>query len=237
MDSRVDIIVPVYNEEGNFPLFYNHLLRHVHSNWWLLVMYDFPEDSTLRSAMPIAEKDKRVILILNPNRGVVEAIKTGIKHTVSEAVMMTAIDLLDDIKKIDAMAELFYEKKYAVVSPSRYMIGGERHAGTFLQKSLSRLAGVSLHYFVGMPITDATNGSKLFRKSFLDSLNIESTVGWSVALEIIVKAHIAGESMIEIPTVQRKRKFGESKFQILKWLPHYLRWYIFAIKHRFLNST
>ena len=148
--------------------------------------------------------------------------------------MVTAVDVLEDIKKLDYMMELFHTKEYVIVAPSRYMNGGKRFAGKLLNRTLSRLASVSLHYLTGLPIHDATNGSKLYRKSFIDSITIESTMGWVIALEITVKAHMAGALMTEVPTVQFERAKGTSKFKLLKWLPSYLRWYFVAIKHRFL---
>ena len=71
--------------------------------------------------------------------------------------------------------------------------------------------------------------------SFLDSIVIESTMGWAIALEITVKAHIAGALMTEIPTVQFERAKGTSKFKLFKWLPSYLRWYFVAIKNHFFD--
>lgn len=235
MAYRVDIILPVYNEAQNFKVFYDSVSKNVRSDWRMFVVYDFPEDETLNVAGPLAQKDKRIVLVSNRERGVAGAIKSGFKEVETEAVMVTAVDLFEDIIKIDEMVKLLYESRYAIVAPSRYMLGGKRLAGRFLNRTLSRLAGLSLYYLTRMPIHDATNGSKLYRKSFIDSITIESTRGWEVALEITVKAHAAKMPMIEIPIVHSKRKVGGSKFKLIKWLPHYLYWYWFAVKNTWLK--
>jgi hypothetical protein len=64
----------------------------------------------------------------------------------------------------------------------------------------------------------------------LDSVRIQSATGWTIALELTVKAHRAGERVAEIPIVQRERQGGKSKFTLLKLLPQYLYWYWFALK-------
>ena len=233
MPYKVDIVVPVYQEGELFKEFYQTAAAHVRSDWRMLVVYDIPDDSTLPAAQEISARDPRVVPVFNPERGVAGAVKTGIRRTSAEAVFVTAVDLLEDLKKTDEMAGLLYEKGYAIVAPSRYMDGGERHDGKLLNRALSRLAGLTLHFLTRIPIHDATNGSKMYRKSFLESLTIESARGWEIALEITVKAHAAGKTMAEIPIIQARRTKGASKFKLLKWLPRYLRWYWFAIAHSF----
>ena len=176
MEHQVDIILPVWNEGLSFNDFYGEVVKSVHTPWRILVVYDFAEDNTLSVAGPIAKMDDRVELILNNERGVIGAIKTGFKHTTAEAVMVTAVDIPEDIKKLDYMLELFYTRNYTIVATSRYMKGGKRFAGKFLNRTLSRLAGVSLYYLAGLPIHDATNGSKLYRKSFIDSITIVRSI-------------------------------------------------------------
>ena len=93
---------------------------------------------------------------------------------------------------------------------------------------MSRTAGVSLHYLAGLPTTDPTNSFKAYRKDFLDRNRIESTAGFCLGLELTAKAHLQGGRVEEVPAVWRDRTAGESRFQVWKWLPHYLKWYFYA---------
>ena len=47
-----------------------------------------------------------------------------------------------------------------------------------------------------------------------------------------VKATLAGRKVAEVPTTWRDRTAGESNFKLRKWLPHYLRWYLLALRAR-----
>jgi hypothetical protein len=97
---------------------------------------------------------------------------------------------------------------------------------------MSRTAGLTLHWFGGVPTHDPTNNFKLYSRRFLGGTTIESTAGFELALELTVKATIAGRRVAELPTVWRDRTAGQSNFKLRKWLPHYLRWYLAALRAR-----
>jgi hypothetical protein len=97
---------------------------------------------------------------------------------------------------------------------------------------MSRTAGLTLHWFAGVPTHDPTNNFKLYSQRFLDTVTIESTAGFELALELTVKATIAGRRVAEVPTTWRDRTAGESNFKLRKWLPHYLHWYWVAFRGR-----
>ena len=132
-------------------------------------------------------------------------------------------DLSDDIDKIDQMY-LMIKKGYDIICASRYMKGGRQIGGPFLKGLFSRLSGTSL-YYLGLPTHDPTNAFKMYRKSIFNTVEIESDGGFEYNLEIIVKAFKKGYKITEIPAVWRDRTEGKSKFELLKWLPKYLRWY------------
>lgn len=236
MDNfKVDIVVPVYNEAENFRIFYDLISKNVKSSWRMLVIYDFPEDSTLMVAKPTAEKDQRVRLVINPERGALNAVKRGFKAAESEAVLeMMVDDPPEVIAKIDELVRNFYEKNATIAVASRYMKGGARRGGPFLKGIISRLAGISLSWLIGIPTRDATYNTRLYSKSFLDNITIESQMGFEVALEITVKAYLLGGKIIEIPVIWAERTVGKSKFKMMKWLPAYLRWYWYGVKNYWL---
>jgi hypothetical protein len=119
-----------------------------------------------------------------------------------------------------------------VVAASRYMPGGRQLGGPLVKRALSRTAGLTLHWFGGVPTHDPTNNFKLYSRRFLDSVSIESKAGFELALELTVKATLAGRGVAEVPTTWRDRTAGESNFRLRKWLPHYLRWYAVAFRGR-----
>jgi hypothetical protein len=92
---------------------------------------------------------------------------------------------------------------------------------------------IRIKYVAGLPTHDVTNSFKLYRKSMLSAIEIESDGGFEIGMEIVVKAHFLGFKVGEIPTVWTDREKGKSRFKILKWAPKYLRWYFYALRKNF----
>lgn len=227
---RVDIVVPVYNDPENFRVLYNNLVESVTSPWRLLIVHDMPEDTTLTAAQEIEKKDDRIVLVRNEGRGVLPAIKTGFSRAEAPATLLLMVDDPPEvIKKIDALIARMEETGAAVVAASRYMKGGSHTGGNPLKGFLSRMAGLSLHWGIGLPVHDATYATKLFRTSFLRATPIQSTRGFTCAMELTLKAYIAGKPLAEVPVAWKERTSGESRFAFFGWLGTYLYWYIWGV--------
>jgi dolichol-phosphate mannosyltransferase len=231
MKQRVDIVIPVYNEKENFSVTYRLLTEKASSDWNVLLVYDFPEDKTLEAARPISENDPRLRLVKNQSRGVLHAIKTGFKEAQAEAVLVLMVDDPPEvIEKIDELVEQFYMRNATVVVASRYMHGGGHEGGPIVKGLLSLLAGVSLYTLIRLPVHDATYATRMYRKSFLEKISIESKKGFEITLELTLKAYFSGGTIVEIPVSWRERTVGKSRFKLLKWIPAYLGWYLWGVK-------
>ena len=73
--------------------------------------------------------------------------------------------------------------------------------------------------------TNSLNGPVGGAGHFLKQQKIESTGGFELGLELVVKAHLQGFKVMETPTVWTDRQAGKSNFKIIEWLPSYLKWY------------
>ena len=105
------------------------------------------------------------------------------------------------------------------------------HPHVFSDRSLSlSLRRKKINYLAKFPTHDATNSFKLYRTSFLRQQKIESTGGFELGMELVVKAYLQGFKVLETPTVWTDRQAGKSNFKIIEWLPSYLKWYFMAFK-------
>ena len=229
---ELSIVIPVYNEPENIGPTLRRITSEVHTPHEILVVYDFDADTTVPVVRSLQDELPSVRLQRNEiGRGVLNAMKAGIAASTAPLVLITMADGSDEMSRVDEMARLG-EGGAAVVAGSRYMRGGGQVGGPLLKRLMSRAAGLSLHWFAGVPIHDATNNFKLYRRDFLDSVTIESTGGFELAIELTAKASRARKPMAEVPTVWRDRTAGESRFKIRAWLPKYLRWYFHAFAGR-----
>ena len=226
---RVTLVVPIHFEQEVIATTLREIEAKLRHPFQALVVYDLDEDPTLpvvragRAEWPHAE-----LLKNDQGRGVLGAIKTGFNHSASEYTVVFMADLSDDPAVINSMVEAA-DRGYDVVSASRYMKGGSQVGGPRLKTFLSRNAGRTLHLLTRIPTHDATNAFRLYRRSFLDSVQIESTGGFEVTMELTIKAYLAGRPLTEVPASWRDRTAGTSKFQFRKWLPYYVRWYLYGL--------
>lgn len=227
---RYSVVLPVFNEGANIGEFCRRAVAELPPGYELLVCYDFDEDDTLPALneLPASEKPHDVRLVKNDlGPGVRFAIEAGMRAARAPVVLVMMADLADDFSCVEPMVSRV-EDGCDVVASSRYMRGGRQIGGPWLKGLCSRLAGVSLRWIAGLPTHDATNSFKAYRRAFLARTRIESRAGFSLALELTVKAHFTGGRVAEVPGIWRDRSGGESRFKLVAWLPQYLHWYFWA---------
>ncbi len=232
-DLRYSLVVPVYNEGENIAAFCR-ALKQAPGPYELLICHDSPGDATLPALdrIPDAEKPEVVRPILNTlGPGVRFAIEAGMRAARAPVVVVSMADVSDDVSRIGEMVSRA-EAGADVVCASRYMRGGRQVGGPRFKALLSRMAGVTLHHLSGLPTHDPTNSFKAYRADFLRRTPIESREGFALSLELTVKAHFSGGRVEEVPATWRGRTRGRSRFRLFRWLPHYLRWYFWALGRR-----
>jgi dolichol-phosphate mannosyltransferase len=233
----VSIILPVYDEGPAVLPVLRGLERLVTTPHEILVVYDYDADPTVPAVKAAQSELPTVRLLRNDlGRGVLNAMKAGIAACAAPYTVISMADGSDEPADIDRMVRLA-QGGADVVAASRYMRGGRQIGGPLVKRTLSRAAGLSLHWFAGVPIHDPTSNFKLYRRAFLDTVEIESDAGFELALELSVKATLAHRRLAEVPTTWRDRTSGESHFKLRAWLPHYLRWYLAAFRGRWLPRT
>lgn len=229
----LSIVVPVYDEAENIPLFLQGLEASVHEPHETLIVYDVPGDSTLPAIAAMQPAPGNVRLIHNTlGRGVLNAYKAGFAASRGDVIIPMAGDLADDPRDVPALARLVREGA-DVACGSRYMRGGRQVGGPFFKQMLSRLAGLSLHSCAGLPTHDATNNFRAYSRRVI-SLPIESKVSFALGIELVLKAYWNGWRIEQIPTTWHDRRVGISRFRLLGWLPEYLRWYLRAFREAWL---
>lgn len=228
---RVSIVITAYNEGDGIVACLDRIFESVRLPCEVLVVYDSPDDTTAPWVADYAKKDDRVLPTLNTyGRGPARAIRFGIDNARADVVVVTMSDGCDDPQQIDTLARLV-ERGVVVAAASRYMRSGQQIGGPAVKAGLSRVAGKSLHWFARVGTRDATNSFKAYSTSFVRSVGLDSDSGFEVGIELVAKARRLRLPVAEVPTIWLDRSFasqGISNFKLAKWLPKYLRWYLFA---------
>jgi len=227
----INIVIPVYNEAENIKTAIQKIKEDCSCPYSITVVYDMDEDTTVPIVRQMQSDMNNLFLLKNKyGRGVLNAIKTGLEETTAKYAVVTMADLSDPPAVINDMFRIAEEQNADIVCGSRYMKGGRQIGGPVMKGLMSRVAGLTLHFFAGVPIHDATNSFKLYSSSFLKQQKIESKGGFELGIELVAKAYIQKYKICETPTVWTDRIAGESNFKLFKWLPGYLKWYFYAFK-------
>ena len=227
------IVIPVYNEAENIRFAVEKIENVVGAEHIIKIIYDTDTDATLPVVRELQKTHYNLELVKNLyGYGAAGAIKTGFITSQTKFVVVTMADLSDPPIVINEMIKIAREQNTDIVCASRYMKEGKRFGGPLLKGLMSRFACLTLYYLAGIPTHDATNSFKLYRTSFLKDQKIESTGGFELGIELVVKAHLQGKIICETPTTWTNRVSGKSNFKLRAWLSGYLKWYFMAFRKR-----
>lgn len=234
MKSELDIVIPVYNEGENILELFTAIDKEVKTSIRVFICYDFDEDNTLIALKKI-QNNFEVILVKNKGKGVHSAVMTGFAVTNASAVLTFGSDEANNVGIIDGMYAKFKEGSDVVVA-SRLAKGGEISGGPRFKSFVIKIGSFVLNHFVGVPATDASYAWRLFSRKILDTVEIESTAGFTYAIELLVKCHRLRWKVSEVPVRWIMRKTGKSRFNFQKWLPYYAHWFFYALATTYLRK-
>ena len=186
MKYDLDILVPVFREEGNISKTLEEIFKISEINFRVLVVYDFDEDPTIQVIKNNFEKNE-IIYLKNKYQGLNGAIKTGFENIQSKAALLYPAD---DHENFNLICKMFnkYNEGYDIVCASRFIDGGS-YKGAPLVKRLIVFVSFTLTNFTSLPTKDATNGFRLFSKSVVEKFPIESKKGFTFSIELLAKAY------------------------------------------------
>jgi len=233
---RLDIVIPVYNEGNIILATLAELRRSVSTPSRILICYDLPDDNTLAmiDGHPEQVEGLTIEFVRNRSRGAHAAVMTGFAASRAPFVLMFPADDDFNAGMIDVMVGKA-EQGADVVCASRFIPGGSMVGCPWLKALLVRTAAFTLYYIAGLPSRDPTNGFRLFSRRVIERIEIESDRGFCYSLELLVKCHRLGWPVSDVPAKWIERRQGASRFQVLNWVPAYLRWYVYAFATTFLR--
>ena len=225
---KLDIIIPVYNEDENIVSLIKKLDDEIVCNFRILICYDSETDRTLKYLKNKNIINKEILFIKNPKQGPNTAIIEGIKSSIAEIILVYMADDFSNINLINKMTDLI-EKGNDLIIPSRFVQGGEMIGAKKLKKAVT-LGGSYLIYYIGrIPFKDCTNAFKMFSADVKNKINLETKIGFTFALELVIKSYLLKLKIVEIPSSWIELKNRKSNFKMIKWLPHYIYWLLYAM--------
>ena len=233
---KLDIIIPVYNEDENIIKLIKKMETEIISNFRILICYDSESDRTLSHLKDKNIFSKEILYIKNPGQGPNSAIIEGINFSSAEIILVYMADDFENIKLINNMVSLVDQGNDLVI-PSRFIEGGQMLGAKKMKKSVTVIGSYLIYYIARIPFKDCTNAFKMFSSKLKNEINLESKTGFTFALELVTKSHILKKKIVEIPSTWVEIENRKSNFKVLKWLPNYIYWLLYAIIKNLFKKT
>jgi len=207
------VIIPTYNERENITALCRELLA-TSQEIEILVVDDNSPDDTAKVVADLAATNERVHLVVREGKGgrggaVLAGMAWGLARPYRLFFEMDA-----DFSHRPCEVPLFLEaiRRADVVVGSRYLPSSRIVNWPRLRRFFSGWANRYARFFLGIPITDYTNGYRCYRREAAAAINPDAinARGYIVLSEIAVQLHSKDFKFAEVPTVFVNRRRGES---------------------------
>ena len=235
---RLDIVIPVYNEGANILRTLQSIARAVTTPKRVLICYDREDDDTLPAIRDnrAALGDLAVDFVRNRGRGAQGAVLSGFAAGRTPYVVMVPAD--DDYNAADHRRDGGARRR-RLRHRLRQPLHARRQHGRL---PLAKGAVGARRQFHALSCGAAADPRCYQRLSPVLAAHdrrdpVELDRGFCYSIELLVKCHRLGWRIGEVPANWIERTHGSSRFQVLRWLPAYLRWYAYAFATTYLGRA
>ena len=216
MSKRL-VIIPTYNEAKNAPVLIERIFKHI-PEVSILVVDDGSPDGTAEICKALTSKFPKLHVEERPEKlGLGNAYRFGFTWGLSrgfnDLIEMDA-DMSHRVRDLAAMiAAKESQPGVGLVIGSRWIKGGSTINWPKSRELLSRSANLYVRLMLGMGVSDATAGFRIYSAELLRTIPLKEirSEGYSFQIEMTRAAKKAGAKILEVPITFRERETGVSK--------------------------
>jgi len=211
------IIIPTYNEIENIE---NIIIStiNLYPTINILIVDDNSPDLTSKKVENLKPKFKDQLFLMKRLKkeglgtAYVAGFKWALKNKFNYVFDMDA-DLSHNPKDIKRILEPMLENNYDVSIGSRYIEGINVVNWPLSRIILSYTASQYVQLITRMNIKDSTSGYICYKKSVLESIDLDNIkfTGYAFQIEMKYKSYLKNFKIIEVPIIFSDRLFGVSK--------------------------
>ena len=212
---NLSLVIPVYNEAENLDLLHKAIQDALddmpHVQWEVVYVDDGSQDDSTQILESLAEQDPDHIIVVEFRRnfGQTAAIAAGIDHARGDVIILMDADLQNDPADIPMMIEKL-DQGYDVVSGWRV-----NRRDKFLTRRLpSQAANWLISTVTGVHLHDYGCTLKAYRREVLSDFRLYGEMHRFIP----AYASSVGAKIIEVPVQHHSRKYGKSKYGLMRTL-------------------
>ncbi|MBO0703263.1 MAG: polyprenol monophosphomannose synthase [Candidatus Dormibacteraeota bacterium] len=208
------MVLPTYNEAANLAWIIERL-RRAEPRVDILIVDDSSPDGTGAIADELEAADPQIhVLHRSDKAGLGAAYLHGFRWALAQGYDAVGEMDADGSHQPEELHRLLAALRTAdLVIGSRWVPGGSVVNWPLRRQVLSRGGNLYVRLLLGIQVRDATAGYRLFRRSTLEKIDLESveSTGYIFQTDLVARALRAGLVVTEVPIEFVERVRGESK--------------------------
>jgi glycosyltransferase involved in cell wall biosynthesis len=205
---RVSVVIPARNEATNL----QHVLLHIPSTVHEVILVDgHSTDDTVIVAEQLLPS---VRIIPQTGKGKGNALRTGFSACTGDIIVTLDADGSADPKEIPRFVEALMEG-YDFAKGSRFIPNGGSEDITLLRNIGNLCLCALVNTLFRTLYSDLCYGYNAFWKSCLDEIYLDCD-GFEIETQINLRMHKANLKIIEVPSFERRRIYGQSNLKTFR---------------------
>lgn len=214
--QTVSIIIPTLNEAGNLERVINDVKPFADE---LIVIDGHSTDNTAEIA-----KKHGVLFYLDERKGKGAALRLAAQKATKDILLFIDADWSHNPADIPRLLQPIKDGNADHVSGSR-MLGGSDELFSSIREVIrllgSEIITLTINNRFGVRLTDSQNGFRSIRREVFLNLDLTEDIT-TIEQEMVIKTLRNGYRLVEVPTHEYRRNYGDSKINVLKVGPRYV---------------
>lgn len=208
MSSLVSIIVPVYNAEKYLDECITSIINQTYKNLEIILVNDGSIDRSDKICDEYANKDNRIKVIHQINKGLAEARNTGLNIAKGDFINFIDSDDYIDLDEIEVLVKnrvengvvcngsivLYKNRKIVKKSNKIYKLNKHNALKLYILEGASWSKRERLDYFIG-----SSMNNKLFSRNIFRNIRFDKNVKVSEDIDVMFDIILASENIVLLP--------------------------------------
>jgi len=201
---RVDVVIPVYNEEADLErsvtALRQFLLDYVDYDWRIVIADNASQDRTLEIAKELAKRyPGQVTYVHLDQKGRGRALRKAWTESDADIVSYMDVDLSTDLSAFPPLIDSLIDSEYDVAIGSRLKKGAQVQRG-LKREIISRIYNLMIKVMFLNKFSDAQCGFKAAtRRAVRDIVPLIKDQAWFFDSELLLLAERMGYKIAEVP--------------------------------------
>lgn len=208
-NARVMVLIPCLNEERNIRDVI-HVLKEMHYHN-ILVIDGKSSDKTVETAKNLGAQ-----VIVQSGCGKGAALREAFDHTDADFVVIMDADGSMNPKEIPTLIETLHSGA-DIVKASRFLYPGCSYDMTLIRRIGNRIFLSLVNWFWSTGYTDLCYGFGAFTKNAIEQLSPRlKSKNFEIETEIFIKAKKLRLKVLEVPSIEFRRRKGKSNLKAFR---------------------